>query len=304
MTGEIIDLTSILAAGGEEGDLLVIDDRIITSGGYANAVADGRFRVITCGSTARLEQVLQHPPEGFNPVAALIDLDLGVDKPTGLEAVRILRNYPSTQRVIPALNTNALRSPHRELLAVLCAEAAGVPLLMATLEDDQVTSLRRYVVAAKQAAAADHRQVNVDGLAVIHPVTVVRANGDTRTLAGLLAGGRWKQTFWSELNRTSMVEEAHSKAMGTFGRPPRGVIDDMQANGRAMLKNDLGLLPLALHVNGGSFLDLKGGQLRLGDAELYDETDGNIPRATMLVKFAEKYGATLTDEDLYVDQAA
>jgi CheY-like chemotaxis protein len=310
-----IDLIATLGEDsppGVKGDLLVVDDQSFAFHDWTQRLTDKMLdlRVLTAPSVDALSKLLRDPPPDFRPVAALIDLDLGPNEPSGLEAIRELREHPSTRAIALALNTAALDSPHRELLAVLSAEVAGTPLVMATKQNDDVKRLKTFLIYMTTSAPESWPQYvsgGTHGLQVVHPVTVRRVNGTERPLLDLLAGRAWKELFWKELIRTKKVPDAHQAAIAAFPNRPRsseGVVDDLQANSREFLRNDLGLLPLALEQRGGSFLGLEG-VLDLAHfvetAEVEDVLgDGRI-KAQMVYAFATLYRPALENPDLYVD---
>jgi hypothetical protein len=306
-----IDLTRVFHDNAPRpgGDLIVVDDQTYATEQWAHALTNEVFncRVIAVGSVRELRKKLEAPevPQ-FRPVAALVDLMLGTsEEESGLEAIRTLRDHPTTRDCVLALNTDVLDSPPRELLAVLSAEAAGGPLPMSTKDDSEMPNLRNLlhtlVSATSPGDRTDHVLRGQHGLRVVHPVTVRRANGEARTLHDLLAGRLWKEVFWKELVRpTSTVSKAHNAALAAFPVRPssRDVIDDLQANARELGRNDLGQLPGAFDASGGSFVALKG-NLDLSRVPDGDADEGKP--AAMLHAFAVEYRPALENQDLYID---
>ncbi|MGY1723819.1 hypothetical protein [Blastococcus sp. SYSU DS0533] len=265
-------------------DILYIDDQSLLLS------PDRLFaphRLLPLDSTASLAEFLDGRIDpklpqaaGLDPRLALVDLDLGADRPGGITALRLLADSPLAD--IPVAVVSADTHHHRDLYPVLAAEALGRPLLLATKDSDSLAALAAF---ASRIAANPPRVLRDDvphpGLKLIEPVTVTGPSSTSRprTLTQALFGLPWLPPLWQQLAEGAAWDKACRRATTT---PEKA-------------RQRLGPLVAAIELRGGSISDL-GGRLDLAAAE--HEWDTGAFRQQIL-RFSSRYQRVLADPHIH-----
>ena len=266
-------------------------------------------------------QVLQRlPPGPYQPVAALVDLDLGTGGGSGLGAIARLRAHPLAALTTVILFTNGLAMrDDRDLLAVLAAYANGGGLLASTKDEPDGPRLRAVLAAAAATASAGGMLVpkgSLGGLRYVPPLTLrsVHTQRPPVDLVELLLGEPGLRALWAHyadcgadfddaVNRT---RDQYPDFLRRGSRRPRpapsggGQSRSHLAND-LLTKKDFGELFLSWHMYGDSFLNVPGAVMEpwgLGDEEDYRQHSAR--RRLMLGMFFARYGRLLMSREACV----
>jgi hypothetical protein len=285
------------------------------------------YTILPVSNTAELVrlldgQVLQRlPPGPYQPIAALVDLDLGSGASTGLGAIQLLRNHPAAARTATILFTNGLTGrDDRDLLAVFAAYASGNGLLASTKDEPDGPRLGTVLKAA-QAAASNGGVLKPDaslgGLRYIPALRLrsIHTQRQPLDLVELLLGEPGLRALWANyadcgadfdeaVNRTRDQYPDFLRRTSRRSVPARPV--SQSSSGRSHLANDLlakkdfGELFLSWHLYGDSFLNVPGQIMEpqgLGDEDEYRQHSAR--RRLVLGMFFARYGRMLMSRETH-----
>jgi hypothetical protein len=270
-------------------------------------------------------QVLERlPPGPYEPIAALVDLDLGAGGGSGLGAIRRLRSHPVGVLTTVILFTNGLAGrDERDLLAVLAAYANGGGLLASTKDEPDGPRLRTVLKAAEATALAGgvlSPKRSLGGLRYVPTLKLrsVHTQRPPRDLVELLLGEPGLRALWANYADCGAdFDEAVDKTRDQFPdflrRGSRRLLSNgaesgqnQRGSGRSHLANDLltkkdfGELFLSWHMYGDSFLNVPGPLMEpqgLGDEEEYRQHSAR--RRLVLGMFFARYGHLLMSREIH-----
>lgn len=331
------DLTARVAASRPADDLsqkpqvLLVDDQPHQVLPWLERIL-GEYALLPVSNEDELDrllngQVLQRlPPGPYQPIAALVDLDLGAGGGSGLGAIRRLRAHPVAALTTIILFTNGLAGrDDRDLLAILAAYANGGGLLASTKDEPDGPRLRTVLKAAEATAAAGgvlSPKRSLGGLRYVPALKLrsVHTQRPPRDLVELLLGEPGLRALWANYADCGAdFDEAVNKTRDQFPdflrRGSRRLLSDPAAaskgasqrgSGRSHLANDLltkkdfGELFLSWHMYGDSFLNVPGQLMEpqgLGDEEEYRQHSAR--RRLVLGMFFARYGHLLMSREIH-----
>ena len=277
-------------------------------------------------------QVLERlPPGPYQPVAALVDLDLGAGGGSGLGAIRRLRAHSVGALTTVILFTNGLAGrDDRDLLAVLAAYANGNGLLASSKDEPDGPRLRTVLKAAEATASAGgilSPKRSLGGLRYVPALRLrsVHTQRPPLDLVELLLGEPGLRALWAQYADCGAdFDEAISRTRDQYpdflrrgGRRLRSGTNDaatahstdggQRGASRSHLANDLltkkdfGELFLSWHMYGDSFLNVPGPVMEprgLGDEDEYRQHSAR--RRLMLGMFFARYGRLLMSRETHI----
>ncbi len=272
-------------------------------------------------------QVLERlPPGPYEPIAALVDLDLGAGGGSGLGAIRRLRAHPVGALTTVILFTNGLAGrDERDLLAVLAAYANGGGLLASTKDEPDGPRLRTVLKAAEATASAGgvlSPKRSLGGLRYVPTLKLRRRpqpSGHPETWSSCC----WVSRGCGRCGRTTPTAGRTSTRRST--RPGTSFPDFLRRGSRRLMPNALadsgrnqrgsGRVPsrerpfdekgfwrlfLSWHMYGDSFLNVPGPLMEpqgLGDEEEYRQHSAR--RRLVLGMFFARYGHLLMSREIH-----
>lgn len=270
--------------------------------------------VIAVSSRQELQRVLNNSAletQRLRPdavIAALVDLDLGAGGGSGLAAIQDIRACPLTQRTSIILFTNGLSGrDDRDLHAVLCAYANGGPILASSKDAKDGAGLHKVMQACAATAAAGGPLSPSGRLGNLRLITPLRVRGKLKTknqrdLVDILLGDPGMRALWKNYRDCGMSFDAavrltrdqYPEFLGRKPKAPRTSSGREDLANDMLHKKDFGVLLLAWHLYGESFLNVEGHIIEpygLSDA---DEDERDYPSLhVLLAVFFSRYGRLL-----------